>query len=47
MSEPFDPRASNKQLAALRQEHGLTNQQVADLIGAPLNTVKDLSLIHI
>ena len=39
--DDFDPRASNKQLAALRQEHGLTNQQVADLIGAPLNTVKD------
>ena len=39
--DSFDPRATNKQLAALRREHGLTNQQVADLIGAPLNTVKD------
>ena len=39
--DSFDPRATNKRLAALRQEHWLTNQQVANLIGAPLNTVKD------
>ena len=39
--DSFDPRATNKRLAALRQEHGLTNQQVASLINAPLNTVKD------
>jgi len=40
VTEGFDPLEHNKRLMAIKKEHRLKTLEIAELIGAPFDTVK-------